>query len=164
MDKKISNIIKVLFVIVIVSILIIYVFFNFNKFDYQSSLTYARNFLNNNYESLNKLANEYLENHDLKTKKYKIVKSIRYSKTEYIYMKELENVIFECNYQGSLGGQSWGLLFIPNNKYLDSKKLFIYNEKELNTGNNIFIRRKLKDNWFFYYDDWDGKVDLSKVK
>lgn len=76
--------------------------------------------------------------------------------------KKLENVVFECKAQGILGGQSWGLLYIPSNEYLGEKKLYIYDEKEFKSdSNNVFIRKKLKKNWFFYYDDWDGKVNLK---
>ena len=60
-----------------------------------------------------------------------------------------------------LGGQYYGLIYIK--EYND--ELIIYDEfKETGTGNNIFIRKKIKDNWYIYYDDFDGKVDIKKIK
>lgn len=44
----------------------------------------------------------------------------------------------------------------------ESDTIQIYDEKETTgEGNNIFIREKIKDNWYFYYDDYDGTVDIS---
>ena len=41
----------------------------------------------------------------------------------------------------------------------------LYDEyKETGSGNNIFIVEKIKDNWYFYYQDWDGKVDITKIE
>ena len=27
-----------------------------------------------------------------------------------------------------------------------------------------YIRQKIKDNWYFYYEDYDGKVNINKIK
>ena len=56
-----------------------------------------------------------------------------------------------------LGGQYWGIIYAPNDDLLDGNTSSIYNEKE-ETGNNIFIKEKIRDFWYFYYDDYDGKV------
>lgn len=125
-----------------------------NKFDYDIALKNSMKFLNENIDDLNKLALEYIETHDLESKRYKKVKSIYYS--DY----EVEKVSFKIDSKGSaLGGQYYGLIYVPNGEYLGEDKLYIKNDKE-----RIFIRKKLKKNWFFYYDDYNGRVDLNKVK
>lgn len=66
-----------------------------------------------------------------------------------VYNKKLENIIFECGYQGMLGGQAWGLLYVPKSEQL-KENLYIYDEKKINkTGNNIFIRKRIRKNCFF---------------
>ena len=60
-----------------------------------------------------------------------------------------------------LGGQYYGLIYAKESK----ENLFIYDEKEeTKQGNNVFIRQKIKDNWYFYYEDYDGKVNINKIK
>lgn len=136
----------------------------FNKFDYNSSKKEAYEFLNDNIDRLDELAKNYLENHELESTKFKIVTYISYNETDGIRNKPLETVEFSCDSQGMLGGQYWGLLYIPANNYLGEKDLYIYDEhKEKGNGNNIFIREKLKENWFFFYDDYDGKVDTKRI-
>ncbi len=130
------------------------------KFDYKESEKKTIEFLNDNIYELNNLAQKYLENHNLESQKYKMIQSIIYHKDE-----ELEYVKFDYNSQGILGGQYWGLLYIPDNHYLGEKSLYIYNEyQEKGNGNNIFIRKKIKKNWFFYCDDYDGKINLNDAK
>jgi len=135
------------------------------KSDYKKSESQTMKFLNDNTDKLNNLAQEYLIDHNLESKKYKIVYLIAYRDIDDIHNEKLETVQFECGSQGMLGGQYWGLLYIPDNHYLGEKDLYIYNEhQEKGNGNNIFIRKKLKDNWFFYYDDYDGKININDVK
>lgn len=63
-----------------------------------------------------------------------------------------------------LGGQYYGLIYSTEKNFFDSRSLIIYDEhKETCDGNNIFIRQKIKKNRYFYYDDYDGKVDTSKI-
>lgn len=67
--------------------------------------------------------------------------------------------------QGFLGGQYYGLIYSKDENIYNGKDLFIYDEnKETGEGNNIFIRKKILDNWFFYYNDWDGKVKIDNIK
>lgn len=125
-----------------------------NKFNYGSALTNSKKFLNENIDDLNEIALEYIKNHDLESKKYKKVKSIYYSNYD------VEKVSFEIDSKGSaLGGQYYGLIHIPSGEYKGEDKLYIDESK-----GNVFIRKKLKENWFFYYDDYNGWVDLKEVK
>lgn len=133
--------------------------------DYDGALEDATTFLKENEKELNELARNYLDNHNFESREFKIVKSIKYSNIESINEESLENVVFDCDAQGMLGGQYWGLMYIPSDQYLGEKDLYVYDEKEIEReGNNIFIRKRIKKNWFFYYNDWDGKVDLKQVK
>ena len=59
-----------------------------------------------------------------------------------------------------LGGQYYGLIYIQD-KF---DELITYDGTKLENENNIFIREKLKDNWYFYYDDYDGKVNIDKIR
>lgn len=165
--KMFLKVLLIIVVIMVVGIGGLYLSWHMNDdiFNYEEALEEAITFLEDNEEELDELAKEYLENHEMKSKKFKIVNSINYSDTDGIKNERLENVVFDCKVQGILGGQSWGLLHIPSNEYLGEKELYIYDEKEFKSdGNNVFIRKKIKKNWFFYYDDWDGKVNLKKVK
>lgn len=155
-------------------IIIIFVFFVFltiitsisklNKIDYIKAKNQCEEILDNDIYQMTKLSNEYLNNKILDVNEYKKFEIIYHNK-EWILGNDMEYVEFKINQQGMLGGQYWGLLYIPSNEYLGESELYIYNEKNVkNSGNNIFVRKKLKDNWFFYYDDFDGIVDLKTIK
>ena len=89
------------------------------------------------------------------------LENIRYAGYYYDYnlnFKSKEAYIkFDIDAQGMLCGQYYGLIYSKNNH--DE----LIKNKEIG-GNNIFIRQKIKDNWYFYYDDYDGKVDVKKIK
>lgn len=62
-----------------------------------------------------------------------------------------------------MDGQYWDLIYCEED-YLDGKNIDIYDEyKETGSGNNIFIVEKIRDNWYYSYQDWDGKVDTTKI-
>lgn len=171
MAEKVLKILLYSIVIFLIIISVLFVLFLgilgifSDSFDYDSSKEKSTNFLNENIDELNELANYYLTNHNLESKEFKIVSSIRYSKTNGIDGKDMENVRFDIDSQGMLGGQYYGLLYIPENNYLGEEDLYIYDENAVKgNGNNIFIRKKIRDNWFFYYDDFDGNVDVKNIK
>ena len=86
------------------------------------------------------------------------IKDAGYYYDDYFNFKNNEEYIkIYIDAQGMLGGQYYGLIYSKNNE-----KELIKN-KELH-GNNIFIRQKIKDNWYFYYDDYDGKVNINKIQ
>lgn len=135
---------------------------NYNKFDYNEAKEYTIKYLNKNKNQLEIVVNEL--NKSKLSLKYPI-KDISYASYNYLtdfdFDNKTEYIIFDLNSQGILGGQYYGLIYTKNNK-LD---LIIYDEyKETGTGNNIFIREKVKDNWYFYYDDFNGKVNINKIK
>ena len=60
-----------------------------------------------------------------------------------------------------LGGQNYGIIYSK----IDDEDFIVYDQKKvIGEGNNIFIREKLYDNWYFYYNDWDGEIDVNKIK
>lgn len=134
----------------------------FNKFDYDEAYTSAINYLNENEKELNKIVDELYKT---KSSKKNPTKDIRYTSYNYLndfnFKYETEYIIFDLNGQGMLGGQNYGLIYSKEN----NDSIIIYDEyKKTGNGNNIFIRKKIRDNWFFYYNDYDGKVNVDKIK
>ena len=139
---------------------------DYGKFDYNSSIISATEYLNKNEEELLKIANELYDNKSSKKYPYKgIIYSAYESNPEISNWNEKNYIKFDLDAQGALGGQYYGLIYSTESNFFDNQKLIIYDElKETNKGNNIFIRKKIKENWYFYYNDWDGKVNTSKIK
>lgn len=162
MEKKSKLIIKIISLIFIVIGIIEFIILlcYYNKNDYKMAKKECISFLNDNLEELNSLAEEEMTSKSDRTKTYK--------NKSYNYYKELsgkEYIQFAINAQGMLGGQYWGIIYSPNNDLLNGKDIEIYDEKEYRKdGNNIFIKEKIKDNWYFYYDDFDGHVDINKLQ
>lgn len=164
MKKKIVFSFFIIFLIIIIGLLLIKItlnsFYNkeFNKFDYDKAKKITIKYLNKNEEQLKKIAEELYEN---KSSIENPLENARYVGYYYDYRLNYESkeeyVKFDIDAQGMLGGQYYGLIYSKNN-YDELIK-----NKEIG-GNNIFIRQKIKDNWYFYYDDYDGKVDVKKIK
>ena len=162
----------VIYVCVIFTIFITGVYFiinsisNHDKFNYNSARDNTINYLDKNEKELIKIANSLYENKSSESKPYKGVTYATYKdKSEIKKWNEKEYIKFDLESQGMLGGQYYGLIYSNDKDFFDSKKLVIYDEnKETGEGNNIFIRQKIKTNWYFYYDDYDGKVDINKIK
>lgn len=167
MKKKIIIIFLIMFSIIIIGLLLIKLaldnFWNKenNRFDYNKAKQIAVKYLNNNEEQLKTIAEELYESKGSKENPIENVKSARYDFFSHFNFKEnKEYIIFDIDAQGITGGQSYGIIYSKNN----NEDLIIYDEIERKTGNNIFIRKKIKDNWYFYYDDYDGKVDIDKIR
>ena len=148
---------------VLMCIIIMGIIWGFNdKFDYNSAKQITVEYLNKNEKNLNKVVNELYEN---KNSKNNPLKNIGFASYDYLsdfnFKEKTEYIIFNFDGQGALGGQYYGLIY----SFSEDQDLIIYDEyKEKNNGNNIFVRQKIKDNWYFYYDDFDGKLDTSKIK
>ena len=107
---------------------------------------------------------------DLITTNYNLYKKIRnyikvdtraIDRDDFDFKNKTEYIKLDLDSQGMLGGQYYGLIYTKESK----EKLIIYDEKEeTKKGNNVFIRQKIKDNWYFYYEDYDGKVNINKIK
>ena len=161
------SIISLIIVIVIFFILIIFALGwlwekNFNRFDYESAKEAAIKYLNENQSSLEKIVVDlYEKKSSIKDPYNGIQYASYYNSKDFNFKFDTEYIEFELDSQGGLGGQNYGLIYSNDL----SNDLIIYDESEQRkNGNNIFIRQKIKGNWYFYYDDWDGKVNIEKLK
>lgn len=164
MKKKIINTFLIQFLIIIVGLFLIKLAINkswekeFNRFNYDKALKTTTKFLNENENELKTIVDKLYESKSLIQKPLKNIENSSYEYDKYFdYKNEIEYIKFDIDAQGMLGGQYYGLIYLKEN----NEELIIYDEKY---GNNIFIREKLKDNWYFYYDDYDGKVNIDKIR
>ena len=136
--------------------------FNSSEFNYNNAKKDTINYLNKNEKQLKELVNELYQSKSSTNNPYKDIGYATYDYLEDFNFKEkIEYIKVDLNSQGMLGGQYYGLIYSNFNE----NKLIVYDEfKETGKGNNIFIREKIKNNWYFYYDDFDGKVDVKKIK
>ena len=156
MKKK--NLVIMVIVILIISILFIVLRF-FNTNNYEQAKKESIKFLNSNINNLQNVADEMILNKSKERENYKNI-SYRY----YNYSDGKEYIQFDVNAQGMLGGQYYGIIYCPDDNLLDGNYIEIYDEnEETGKGNNIFIKEKLKDKWYFYYDDYDGIVDVTSI-
>ncbi len=165
MKKKIISTFVIIFFIIfiglflIVSINKIYWKKEHDKFNYNKALKTTTKYLNKNENELKKIADILLETKESKEKPYKNIKFAKYFK-DFDFKGNGEYIKFNIDSQGMLGGQYYGLIYIQD-KF---DELITYDGTKLENENNIFIREKLKDNWYFYYDDYDGKVNIDKIR
>ena len=148
----------ILSIVIIILGILTYTTYNifFKEEDYFSSKKSWIKYLNSNIAELEDLFNQseyiskesYLKLDDGKSYIVKLGKNGKY-------------VELDIGAQGMLGGQYWGLIYCTTD-YLDGENIEI--KGNAGEGNNVFITEKIKDNWYFYYDDYDGKVDIDKVK
>lgn len=168
MKIKTRNIFLLMFLIIVIGLLLIKLVLNsyynkeFNKFNYDEAKQITIKYLNKNENELKIIVDELYENKSsIKNPIEKISNSIYEYDKYFNYNNEIEYIKFNIDAQGITGRQYYGLIYSKDN----NEDLIIYDEfKETGKGNNIFIRQKIKDNWYFYYDDYDGKVDVDKIR
>ena len=119
----------------------------------------SREFLSLNCEDLDKLSKNYFNDLDNTKLKYENISSIKYEKNlngdEYLKMNLGSKNLF--------GSKEWGLLYIPSNTYYGNT-YYIYDEdSETGKGNDLYVVEKLKDNWFFYFNDYSGRSSYRDV-
>lgn len=149
-------------VILLLGIIMITIMTSESTFDYKTAKAKAEKYLNKNEKELTQLVNELYES---KTSKKDSIKGISYASynnnDDLDFKNKTEYIKIDLDSQGMLGRQYYGLIYTKKSK----ENLIIYDErKETVKGNNIFIRQKIKDNWYFYYEDYDGKVNTNKIK
>ena len=162
MKKRLIIYIVSVIVILLLGIVTLTILTSKSNFDYETAKTKAEKYLNKNEKQLTQLVNELYES---KTSRKDSTKGISYASYEnsddFDFKNKTEYIKIELDSQGMLGGQYYGLIYTKESK----ENLFIYDEKEeTKQGNNVFIRQKIKDNWYFYYEDYDGKVNINKIK
>ncbi len=162
MKKRVLKFISIMIITIFV-VFIVFIFFKtfqiFKSIDYKQAKKESIKFLSANINNLQEISDNMLLNKSNESKKYKNV--------SYSYYKNSNNkeyIQFDIDAQGMLGGQYWGIIYCPNDDLLNYNFIEIYDEnKETGEGNNIFIKEKLKDKWYFYYDDYDGNVDIKSI-
>lgn len=164
MKKKIMIIFLIMLLIIIIGLLLIKLALNsyynkeFNRFNYNSAKQTTIKLLNKNENELKKISDGLYESKTLIEKPLENIKTSSYRYDEYFnYNGEVEYIKFYIDAQGRLSGQEYGLIYIKEN----DEEFITYHEQY---GNNTFIREKIKNNWYFYYDDYDGKVDINKIR
>lgn len=146
--------------LMLVIVLILFITSQFYKVsDYERAKQRSIKFLDSNINNLQKISDEMMLS--------KLNESLSYKKVSYRYHKNLndkEYIIFDIDARGMLGGQYFGIIYCPMDDLLDGDSIEIYDEnRETGRGNNIFIKEKIKEKWYFYYDDYDGKVDIKNI-
>lgn len=136
------------------------------RFTYDSGKIEIIKYLDNNKSELESIVKELYRSKSSLDNPNKNISYVSYRDNNGLsYLEKNPCVQFDFDAQGMLGGQYYGLIYSQESNIYDGKDLFIYNEKkETGEGNNIFIREKILDNWYYYYDDYDGKVDLENLK
>ena len=124
------------------------------KYDYITAKTETIKYLGNSINSLESRCNMVLEN--------KPEKCVTYDELAYCYndVDGKENIEIGINSQGFLGGQYWGLIYSKDD-LLDGEDISI---EKSNSGNNILIKQKIQNNWYFHYYDYDGQVNTDDIK
>lgn len=70
-------------------------------------------------------------------------------------------VVFDMDAQGMLGGQYWSLIYTPTGTYMEEPQTYFYSQED---GNNLQFAEKIHDNWFFLWEDYDGREDLLNIQ
>ena len=158
---------KSLFVYLILAVIILLIgilAFSFlidkREFDYQEAEEEANYYLEKNEKQLMELVSEL---YVTKSSKKDSIKGVTYAsyvnRDDFDFKNSIEYIKIDLHSQGMLGGQYYGLLYT---KEKVEDYILFDEKKESKNGNNVFIRKKIKDNWYFYYDDYDGKVSIKK--
>lgn len=164
---------NVLFSIVLLSIILCgYLFLQitykseFEKFTYDSGKLQITKYLENNRRELENIANELYKSKSSKKRPYKNIEYSSYCNYKQLNSFEKSSFVqFDFAAQGMNGGQYYGLIYSKDSNIYDDNDLFIYDENnEIGKGNNVFIREKIANNWYYYYDDYDGKVKVEDIK
>lgn len=160
---------KSLFVYLILAVIILLIgilAFSFlidkREFDYQEAEEEANYYLKKNEKQLMELVSEL---YVTKSSKKDSIKGISYAsyvdRDDFDFKNEIEYIKIDLDSQGMLGGQYYGLIYTKDSK----ESLIVYDEnEETKKGNNVFIRKKIKDNWYFYYEDYDGKININTIE
>lgn len=131
-----------------------------NSLSYNDAKSNCKKFFNSNKSGLNMIVKKVINSKSEKVNEEYKIDGIRYIS----YDIEKGYITFDMDGQGFLGGQYWGLIYSISNRYENEEELYIYDQNQKTTsGNNVFIREKIQDHWFFYYDDYDGKVDVKDI-
>lgn len=157
--KNKKKIIIILFVIIVLISSIGFISYNniLKEYNYNDAKKQCIKLLNKNISEFVNLSEKAIDSNSTNINKYK-----KYNYKLYHDKNNKEYVKFNIDSQGMLGGQYWGIIYSPNDDYLDEENKKVYNEsEERDNGNNVIIYEKIRENWYFFYEDYDGRKDLD---
>lgn len=131
---------------------------------YSEAEKYSINYLNSDTEQLTKIAKKVIKekSSDSVSTKIKDIQSIHYGGGN--FMTNGNYVTFTFYDNGFYHDVDWGLIYSPANNFAGEDELYTYDESINDSeGNNVYVRKKIKDNWFFYYNDYDGDTKLNEI-
>ena len=112
------------------------------------------------YSTAKKECARVLEKHQLQMEELavsvlnsKVGKDGRFNEYYYSCYRDQGFVKFDIDAQGMLGGQYWGLVYAENGILYGEAETYYFEEED---GNNIIRAEKIKGNWWFYWEDYDG--------
>lgn len=157
----------ILCVMIVVTLILSIIFIinqkmNFTKFNYNDSKKDAITILNKNKKQLTKIGNELYETKSNKSNPIDEISYANFLSAESNSIKK-EYVQFGIDAQGMLGGQYYGLIYATSD-INSGKNVNIVDESQYGNGNNIFIYEFIEKNWYFYYFDYDGKINVNEIK
>ena len=139
--------------------LIFVLYSKMNTNDYEKARRNTIKMLNKDFKEFQQIAEGAICSKSNEYQKFKNIEfkyDIKFNSED----KRSEYVQFDIDAQGMLGGQYWGIIYSPNDDYIENSDITI----QKNGENDIFIREKIKEKWYFYYDDYDGKVNVQDNK
>ena len=114
-------------------------------------------FVNKYSSDLAQIVDNIIANKSAENITFKNISAISYKQ-----INASDYIGFYYDSQGMLGGQYWGFYYISNDKpigdqgfEMDLKKSGDGWEWKEADGNNYYYTEKLKDNWYYYYMDYD---------
>lgn len=156
---KYSGLVIMIFIVGIMNLSVCFSLMDNNP-SYTDAKSNSEKFFNSNKSELNRIVKKVINSKSEKVNEEYKIDGVRYIS----YDIEKGYITFDMDCQGVLGGQYWGLIYSISNRYENEEELYIYDQNQKTTsGDNIFIREKIKDHWFFYYDDYNGKVDVKDI-
>lgn len=159
-----------IFIILFFAIASVIIFLNISggifksRKSYSEAEEYSINYLNSNAKQLTKIAKEVIKERsdDGFSTKISEIRSIYYGDSDVI--SNGDYVTFNFYDNGFYHDVDWGLIYSPSNKFEGEDELYTYDQSINDTkGNNVYVRKKIKDNWFFYYSDYDGDTNLNEI-
>ena len=154
------------FVLIAIVFILIYIFFNnffLHSKSYSAAEKYSMKYLDSNINQLTSIAKKVIQKKPNKGFKPKL-NNVNYVSYGNGINVEGNYVTFTFEDDGIVGAVDWGLIYSPSNTFENETDLYIYDESKHSLhGNNIFISKKIRKNWFFFYNDWDGHVNLKKI-
>lgn len=144
---------------IIITILIPVKTYKFKRCTYDMAKDETLKYLEEKTVEIEKLSKEYLQE---KNPKCKQNDELLYCYGKY-HNKEIITISLSNNYykldNNYIGENEWGIIYSLND-LLDNKNISIIQPEN---ENYIFVKEKMQEHIYFYYDDYDGLVDIKEL-